>query len=135
IDEYVMLNPKRSVAFTSMGQLRYLSAMKLASVVIGNSSSGIIEAPSFGVPTVNIGDRQRGRVRTASVISCPVETGLIVVAIKKGLSMDFMVQSKNIENPYLKTGTTTNILTQINNCFSNGFKLKKYYEVSPNDKN
>ena len=100
IDEYVTHNPARSVAFTSMGQIRYLSAMKLASVVIGNSSSGIIEAPSFGVPTVNIGDRQKGRVRASSIIDCIVKKEFIVQAINRALSATFDCKHEDTQNPY-----------------------------------
>ena len=62
VNDYVQRNPGKSVAFDSLGQKKYLSLMRQASVVVGNSSSGIIEAPSFGVPTINIGDRQKGRI-------------------------------------------------------------------------
>ncbi|MBU3090463.1 UDP-N-acetylglucosamine 2-epimerase (hydrolyzing), partial [Clostridium gasigenes] len=70
IDEYEKDNKDKIIAFTSMGYLRYLSAMKYCNSVIGNSSSGIIEAPSFNKPTINIGDRQKGRMQAESVINC-----------------------------------------------------------------
>lgn len=70
IDDYVKANADKSVAYTSMGQLFYLSALKYATAVVGNSSSGIIEAPFFNVPTINIGDRQKGRMQAKSILNC-----------------------------------------------------------------
>ena len=70
IDEFVSGSAGRAVACTSLGQLLYLSAISHVDAVVGNSSSGLYEVPSFGKPTVNIGDRQRGRLRAASVIDC-----------------------------------------------------------------
>lgn len=89
IDEYAQYNEGRVAVFTSLGQIRYLSAMKLADVVIGNSSSGIIEAPACGTPTVNIGERQSGRLKADSIIDCQETTESIVTAIKTALSVQF----------------------------------------------
>ena len=83
-----------------MGDLNYLSAMSLVDVVIGNSSSGIIEAPTLKVPTVNIGSRQDGRLRAASVIDCAPDTPSIIEAIQKALSQDFKKCVKNTISPY-----------------------------------
>ncbi len=74
-----------TIAVASLGQLRYLSLMSQVDLVIGNSSSGILEAPSFGVPTVDVGDRQRGRERAASVFHTTSERGAIGVAISKAI--------------------------------------------------
>lgn len=82
--------------FASLGHARYLSAMRHAAAVIGNSSSGLYEAPSFAVPTVNIGTRQQGRPRAASVIDCPPEREAIAAAIGKALAMD----CSGVTNPY-----------------------------------
>jgi UDP-hydrolysing UDP-N-acetyl-D-glucosamine 2-epimerase len=79
----------RSRCFTSLGQVRYLSVMRLASVVIGNSSSGIIEAPALKVPTVNIGPRQKGRLRATSIVDCDETTEATVAAITQVLSPQF----------------------------------------------
>ena len=70
IDEFAASQPLRVHAIVSLGQIRYLSVMKFAAAVIGNSSSGLIEAPSFGIPTINIGDRQAGRTCASSVLHC-----------------------------------------------------------------
>lgn len=86
--------------FTSLGMKRYLSALNYADMVIGNSSSGIIEAPSFHIPTVNIGDRQRGRTRANSVIDCKAELKDIVRAINTARSPEMQNKLKNIKNPY-----------------------------------
>ncbi|KAF0220680.1 MAG: UDP-N-acetyl-D-glucosamine 2-epimerase [Geobacteraceae bacterium] len=89
IDEYAHHNKGRVAVFTSMGQLRYLSALQFADAVIGNSSSGIIEAPVCNTPTVNIGDRQSGRLKSNSIIDCLETTESIVAAINKALSQSF----------------------------------------------
>ena len=106
IDDYVNEHPQKSKAYTSLGQLRYLSAVSLADVVIGNSSSGLSEVPTFHVPTVNIGDRQRGRVCGKTVISCGVAEKEITDAIQKALSQTFRNEICNEKNPYEKKGTS-----------------------------
>lgn len=89
IYDYVGKYPERCIAFPSLGSSRYLSAMKLCDAVIGNSSSGILEAPVFKVPTVNIGDRQKGRVRQKSIIDCKSDKISIQNTIAKALSPVF----------------------------------------------
>ncbi len=86
--------------FTSLGIRRYLSLMKYADFVLGNSSSGIIETPAFKIPTVNIGDRQRGRLQSGSIINCGSETEAIIQGIKKALSKEFIEISKDVTSPY-----------------------------------
>ncbi|WP_022761346.1 UDP-N-acetylglucosamine 2-epimerase [Butyrivibrio sp. AD3002] len=90
----------------SLGMRRYLSAVKGALFVIGNSSSGIIEVPSFHVPTINIGDRQKGRVAAESVINCGTDQKSIVAAIDKALDASFRESIKYTGNPYEKEGTS-----------------------------
>jgi UDP-N-acetylglucosamine 2-epimerase (non-hydrolysing)/GDP/UDP-N,N'-diacetylbacillosamine 2-epimerase (hydrolysing) len=89
IDEYAAARTDRVAAFTSLGQLRYLSLLRVADVVVGNSSSGIIEAPAAGTATVNIGERQRGRLAAPSIISCGGSEEEIVAAIARALSPEF----------------------------------------------
>lgn len=128
IDDYVNEHPQKSKAYTSLGQLRYLSAVSLADVVIGNSSSGLSEAPTFHVPTVNIGDRQRGRVCGKTVISCGVAEKEITDAIQKALSQTFRNEICNEKNPYEKKGTSdaiVKILTE--NLNKNNIDLKKHF--------
>jgi len=93
-------------AHTSLGHLRYLSAMKLAAAVVGNSSSGLYEAPSLRVPTVNIGDRQKGRLRAASVIDCGAARNDILAALRTALSMD----CSHTVNPYGNGNTAQRIV-------------------------
>ena len=100
IDEYVGSHSIRAVAFASLGQLRYLSALKYVDGVIGNSSSGMIEAPSFKIGTVNVGDRQKGRIRADSVIDCDVGADDILRAIKRLYSLDFQARLLDASNPY-----------------------------------
>lgn len=100
-------------ATASLGQLRYLSAMKHCAAVVGNSSSGIIEVPSLGVPTVNVGSRQQGRERTASVLDCPAEAEAIARTIRLALTPSTRDIVKAAQNPYEKTGTSQRIVTEI----------------------
>ena len=128
IDDYVNEHPQKSKAYTSLGQLRYLSAVSLADVVIGNPSSGLSEVPTFHVPTVNIGDRQRGRVCGKTVISCGVAEKEITDAIQKALSQTFRNEICNEKNPYEKKGTSdaiVKILTE--NLNKNNIDLKKHF--------
>ncbi|MDR3120705.1 MAG: UDP-N-acetylglucosamine 2-epimerase [Clostridiales bacterium] len=85
---------------SSLGALNYLSAMKYANAVIGNSSSGIYETPVFGVPAIDIGDRQKGRTRAGNVVNCKAESDDIVLAIKKALSPEFREQAQKADNPF-----------------------------------
>lgn len=117
IDEYVEKNKQKAIAFTSMGQLRYLSAMKYVDLVIGNSSSGIIEAPSFNVPTINIGDRQKGRIQGETIIDCATVENEIYKAIKLGLSDDFKQTIKSVINPYGEGNTSYLIVQRIKQSF------------------
>lgn len=112
MDEYVSGNPGKAKAFTSLGQLKYLSAIKYAGAVVGNSSSGLIEVPSFGRPTVNIGDRQRGRVQAESVLNCLPQKDSIILALEKALSPDFQALCRKVQNPY-GNGNTAEKIVQI----------------------
>lgn len=100
IDEYVVRNASKAICFTSLGQLRYLSALQYVDAMIGNSSSGLLEAPSFKIPTINIGDRQRGRIMAESVIQCDSSSQDIEAAINKAISIEFKETLKTVENPY-----------------------------------
>lgn len=127
IDEYVSKHPDNCLAFTSMGQLRYLSAMKIADAVVGNSSSGIIEAPSFGIPTVNIGDRQKGRIQAASVINCEPNTFSIKEALEKALAHEHMA---DMVNPYGEGDVSSKILAVIKEELEKDISLKKtFYDL------
>ena len=99
IDNFVKHEPNAHV-FPNLGQRRYLGLLNIADVMVGNSSSGIIEAPSFKLPVVNIGDRQRGRVRAANVIDCGVERDEIAEALDQALGKDFKERLSHLVNPY-----------------------------------
>ena len=129
INDYVAQNTQRTIAFTSMGQLRYLSAMCYATLVVGNSSSGILEAPSFGVPTINIGDRQKGRIRATSVIDCQPKLDLIRLALSKGFSFEFQKLARKTTNPYEKAGTAQRITKTIKEFDLTGITKKEFHDL------
>jgi GDP/UDP-N,N'-diacetylbacillosamine 2-epimerase (hydrolysing) len=113
IDKFVEENPKKSTAFTSLGQRLYINALRYIDVVVGNSSSGIIETPTFKVPTVDIGDREKGRVMADNVIHCEQSVEEIKAAIKTALSRDFKESLCNMVNPYEKDNTAKNIANKL----------------------
>jgi GDP/UDP-N,N'-diacetylbacillosamine 2-epimerase (hydrolysing) len=127
IDTYVKNHAYKAIAFKSMGQLRYLSAMKYMDAVVGNSSSGLIEAPSFRIGTINIGDRQRGRVRATSVIDCNNSVEAIQSAFNKLLSLSFQKHLQKVENPYGNGGASIKILKIIRKFSLNGILKKEFY--------
>lgn len=127
IDKYSEQNSERIIAFTSMGILRYLSAMKYCSFVMGNSSSGIIEAPTFNIPTINIGDRQKGRIQAESVINCVADKDSITSAMKKALSKEFLLDIKHIKNPYGNGYTSEKIYNVVNEKLQRKIELKKSF--------
>ncbi len=131
IDEYTVKHSDRIVAFTSMGLIRYLSAMKYCSFVLGNSSSGIAETPSFKIPTINIGDRQRGRIQAKSIINCEPEKNSIKSAINKALSQEFRISISDVRNPYEGNDTSENIINILKDfLFNNKIDLKKkFYDL------
>ena len=100
IDDYVKQHPGRSKVFTSLGIKKYLSAVKYMDVVVGNSSSGLIEVPVVGTPTVNIGDRQTGRLLASSVVCCKDDKNSIVSAINQALSEGFQRGLARTDSPY-----------------------------------
>lgn len=118
-------------AFTSLGLKRYLSALKYAEFVIGNSSSGLIEAPSFYIPTINIGDRQKGRIMAESVVNCKADAVEIEKAIDKALSSEFKQIAKNTVSPYGKGESSEKIVTVMKEyLLENEVDLKKkFYDL------
>ena len=127
IDDFVEKNHTRCAAFISLGQLRYLSALQFCDAVVGNSSSGIIEVPSFGIPTVNIGDRQRGRVSAESVIHCGNEEENIERALVWALSPEFKNRVRSMKNPYERSYTSQRIVEVIEEALKRGIDLKKKF--------
>lgn len=130
IDEYVKYNID-AVCFESLGSLRYLSAVKYASMVIGNSSSGLIEVPSFRVPTINIGDRQKGRRQAESVINCQPVEGEVDKAMQFALSAEFRAGLATAKNPYGDGNTSKRIVNIMRKYLGDG-KInlkKKFYNI------
>jgi len=111
LETYATNQPERVLAIPSLGQLRYLSAVKHAAAVIGNSSSGIIEVPSFDVPTVNIGARQRGRLAAKSVINCTPDQTSISKAITCALERSYTSIGDKIINPYGQGDASSQIIS------------------------
>jgi len=129
IDAYVKNNPLRAKLFTSMGQLLYLSAVKNADIVIGNSSSGIVEAPAFKKPTINIGKRQQGRLKAASIIDCAENEQAITEAIKRGISPEFKEIAKNAVNPYGQGNASYKIKEYLKKVSLNDILMKKFHDA------
>jgi GDP/UDP-N,N'-diacetylbacillosamine 2-epimerase (hydrolysing) len=128
-EQYVSENPDRACLFASLGQLVYLSALKHAEVVVGNSSSGIIEAPTFKVPTINIGDRQKGRVQSRSVINCNSNIEAIINALKKSFSTNFKDTLLDMDNPYEKKNTAANIKHHLKSIQLNSVLKKEFQDL------
>jgi len=131
IKSYVTAKPERAALFSSLGQLRYLSLLKNSALMVGNSSSGIIEAPSFELPVVNISDRQKGRVRAANVIDVPVcGKNDITTAIRKAFSKEFRSSLEGLGNPYGKGDSSRKIVEKLKTVALGEDLLKKsFYEM------
>lgn len=129
IDEYVRQHPDKAVAFTSLGYLRYLSALQYVDAVVGNSSSGIVEVPSFGIPTVNIGDRQKGRLRADSVIDCLPLKDAIAQALKQAFSTEFKERAKQTVNLYEQPDTVKKIFSVIKSHPLDHIIKKHFYDL------
>ncbi len=129
IDQYVANNPEKSVSFTSLGQLRYLSAIPLMDAVVGNSSSGIIEVPYFNTPTINIGDRQKGRISAPSVIHCGTNEGNIADALDTAFSEGFKKSVLNQENPYGKGLASDTIIKVLKSIDTESLLKKSFYDI------
>jgi len=129
IDAYVKKNPLKAIAYPSLGQLRYLSALSMVDGVAGNSSSGLLEAPSFQVGTVNIGERQEGRLKAKSVIDCGYETQEIAQAFDHLFSPDFQAGLQRVENPYGDGGAAERILEVLKETPLNDLLQKEFYDL------
>lgn len=131
IQAYSSRYPQRVRFFNSLGQRRYLSLMRYASVVIGNSSSGLIEAPAVGIPTVNIGDRQRGRLKALSVIDCLEKSVDIRRAIDLALSDEFVRNLPSDVSLYGKGDAALKIKQKLKTMELNGILMKKFFDYLP----
>lgn len=130
LDEFASHHSNVKV-YESLGTLRYLSALKYAEMAIGNSSSGLLEVPSFRIPTVNIGDRQRGRLKAESVIDCEPEKVSINQAINCAISKEFREKCQHVKNPYGDGDTTRKVIGAIEKMMGKQIDLKKkFYDVT-----
>ncbi|MBX7059477.1 MAG: UDP-N-acetylglucosamine 2-epimerase (hydrolyzing) [Leptospirales bacterium] len=120
----------RAFAFESLGQLRYLSCMAVAGAVVGNSSSGLLEAPGLGTPTVNIGIRQAGRVRASSVIDCSLNEFEIAAAIRRSLTPGFRANAGNSQNPFGDGFAAKRIVSVIRSFDRTKVASKHFHDVT-----
>ncbi|MCD4741900.1 MAG: UDP-N-acetylglucosamine 2-epimerase [Desulfobacteraceae bacterium] len=130
INDYAGLYPDRCFSISSLGYLRYLSAMQLCEAVIGNSSSGILEAPALKVPTINIGDRQKGRIRTESIIDCEPVKDSILSALKSVCSNEFKSNMKEMKIPHGKRGTAQKIVEVIRTIDLDNILKKRFFDIN-----
>jgi len=128
IDDYVT-NHDNTISFTSMGQLNYLSALQFVDAVVGNSSSGLLEAPSFKIATINVGDRQSGRIQAESVINCDPNSESIALSIKKIYTTSFQKKLLNTVNPYEQKNSSEKILQIIKNFNITNIIKKKFHDI------
>ncbi len=129
IDQYVSEHPERYQSFISMGRRNYLSAMRYCRAVVGNSSSGIIETPSFHIPTVNIGDRQQGRLQAESVINCQPVSEDICQALHLAFASAFQTKLQELHNPYEKADTTEQIMKIVRETDLSYIIKKEFYDI------
>lgn len=129
IDEYVTKNFQKSVQFTSLGQLRYLSALQYVDAVVGNSSSGLAEAPSFRIGTINIGDRQKGRIKASSVIDCEPNKDSILKSFEKLYSKEFPETLKTTINPYGDGCASKKIVEILKSVDLENILKKSFYDL------
>lgn len=129
IDSYVAGRSHNSRAFASLGQQLYLSLLANADLILGNSSSGIIEAPAIGTPTVNVGDRQLGRVRSPSVIDCVERTPDIISAVKRALSLEFRDLAALRQSPFGSGYAAERICEVLKNFSLDGILKKRFYDI------
>ena len=129
IDEYVIKNSHKSIGFTSLGQLRYLSALQYVDAVVGNSSSGLAEAPSFKIGTINIGDRQKGRIKASSVIDCEPNKDSILKSFEKLYSKEFQETLKTTINPYGDGYASKKIVEVLKNVDLENILKKSFYDL------
>ena len=129
IDEFATTHPNARV-YASLGQLRYLSCLQHVDGVVGNSSSGLTEVPSFRKGTVNIGDRQRGRVKADSVIDCAPERAAIAAALQHLYTPDFQVRIAAVRNPYGDGGASERIVEIIERVALDGILKKTFFDLN-----
>jgi UDP-N-acetylglucosamine 2-epimerase len=129
IKKFVKNKKNNSVLFKSLGQKMYFSVMKNSDLVLGNSSSGIIETPTLNKPSINIGDRQGGRVTAKSTITCNADRKVIIKIINKILYRNFKNRTKKFYNPYEKLHTSKKIYDKISTLELKNIIKKKFHDI------
>lgn len=129
IKAFVARNPARSVCFPSLGSQLYLSCLQFVKGMIGNSSSGLLEAPSFHIGTINIGPRQNGRLRSASVVDCAADRGSITEALSRLFSAEFQRIVSTASNPYGSGGATPEILRVLKTAEFGKLRIKTFHDI------
>ncbi|WP_025028335.1 UDP-N-acetylglucosamine 2-epimerase [Caldalkalibacillus mannanilyticus] len=129
IDEYCASHPERTKAYSSLGQVRYLSTLQLCHVVIGNSSSGIIEAPFYKKPTVNIGNRQKGRLQASSIINTDDSKDQIIAGIRRALSAEFVKSVGQVKSPYGEGNVSEQIKETLKKMDLTQIITKTFYDL------
>ena len=129
IERFVKKNKSISFVRPSYGQNLYFSLLKYMDLVIGNSSSGVIEVPHFNIPTINIGDRQNGREKTLSIIDCRNNKKSISYAIKKARSKKFLSKLKNIKNLYDNGATSQKAIKILGKINYKNILIKKFFDI------
>jgi GDP/UDP-N,N'-diacetylbacillosamine 2-epimerase (hydrolysing) len=128
IKQFVVRHPNASV-YPSLGQHRYLSCVAHVDGVVGNSSSGLTEVSSLKKGTVNIGDRQKGRLQATSVINCQATRQSIGVAIRRLYSRDFQARLSQVRNPYGTGGASDKVVKFLKHCSLDGISKKSFYDL------
>lgn len=129
INAFVEKNPNRTKAFKSLGVKRYLSVMKEVGAVVGNSSSGIVETPSFGIPTLNIGDRQKGRLQADSIVNCGTDRESIINGLETVLSPEMQMKAKHTVNPYEQPDSALKVFEVISTYPLEKLNQKHFYDL------
>lgn len=130
VQDFVEKRPGIACAFASLGQVRYLSALQYVDAVVGNSSSGLSEAPSFGIGTINIGDRQKGRLKAASVVDCLPDKAEILQAISYLYTPGFRDRLRGTVNPYGSTNPSEVIIEVLKRAETKSLLKKSFFEVA-----
>lgn len=130
VSDFVKNHSDRAKAFKSLGVHRYLSVMKYVAAVAGNSSSGLSEAPSFGIPSLDIGDRQKGRIAAESVFHCDSDKASILNGLKQVLSQSFREKAQTVRNPYERNKTAKEIFQIISSFPLENLNQKHFYDYS-----
>ena len=129
IKKFVSSNKYDAIQFSSMGDLNYLSVLKYVDCIIGNSSSGLIEAPSFKTPTINLGDRQEGRLKSQSVLDSKPKRNSIIKCIKKIYSKEFKRNLKKSKNLHESKNASEKIFKIIKNIAIPSSVKKTFYNI------